>query len=352
MIPLARDPEFERKHPRNPADGRFVRVRIGGGARKYDVLGYGDDDPSAVYVRSADLGAPESGWTNIQALTDADTGRPHARPPDWAQRVSDAMVPERDMLPLPRQVPLDGRQDTIADLATWTNHIDDGQGYGRFDGMEFWDEFNHAWRSGDEAQLQGHNDPDVFVPEIFIHGDDNYDEVTFGDAVIWRHTPDMVEVDTRSTRPDPVMEYYFQDDWAPGMWIPGSDIDVEDGTGNPDMVGAWLTADTGYFNQDSIQVRLRVNPAPFVDHPGGVSTVVAEKLLDPEYTAAWTGGGYQIKDPDTGTWHTIRRVEQNYDLLDSGPEKAEHLTLTADGLVIPDLDTSEEIHLRRTPLEV
>lgn len=360
----------ERDHPRVPGDtpgghgGEFVRrVRIRWGQGNLSETIY------QVVSFHPDMGAPGHGgmfrvrpegpngqehYVTSDVMVDAD---PH--PGGWLAAVAESLPPiDPSFGPkatLPTGTPLDGRDSTIDELVRWTDPLDDGDGFGRFEGLEFWDAHNHEWRSGDEAQLEGQDRQDN-APDrlgIFIHGDDSYEDVTFHGGVTWRHAIGTHEVEMADTTPDPDMEYWMQDDWGPGEWVPGSEIVVETGDDNPDMVGAWVTADGNTMPEGTITARLYVEPTGFDnlgfadEGHGGARVFVADYLAKNRH--AWAGGGYEILGDD-GKWHTITGIERNYVVTEYGGEQAEEFTLRAGSYVIPDLDISEEVTIRRTPL--
>lgn len=354
----------EKKHPRVPADtpgghgGEFVRrVRIRYGSQ-------GKFSDTIFRVTGFHPGMGTTGMFSVQAegsskvhhvaaseMVDAD---PH--PGGWlaavAQNLPPIEPPPAKKPTLPAHTPADGRESTIDELARWTDPLDDGDGFGRFDGLEFWDADNHAWRDGGEAQLEG-NTPDRQA-QIFIHGDDSLEDVTFSGGVTWRHTVATHEVEMADTTPNPDLEYWMQDDWGPGEWIPGSEIVVETGDNTPGVEkGAWVTADGNMMLPGTVTARPYIEPTQFdnlgladQDHPGA-RIFVADYLANNRL--AWAGGGYEILGHD-GKWRQITGIERNYNVTMEGADLSEEITLRAGSYVIPDLDISEEVTIRRVPV--
>jgi len=242
---------------------------------------------------------------------------------------------------LPADTPLDGRVDGIADLKAATSSLDDGDGYGRFNGVEFYNPDESQWVTADEARLLRTTQvgPGGTLREV---GDtitvDNqegltiglvYDEaVTWQGNVRWRHT-DLREIADQTQPPNPDWEYE-----AEGMWIPGSEIDQVD--------GQYVFEGEALSYEDVPIGRPIVRPPEMEGlHTHPQKTTVGARLLD--NLAAWTGGGYQIYNPDTGTWHTIEEIYQD------NPDE-EEIELIADGYHLPHLDTSDEIIVRPIPV--
>lgn len=361
---MARGGWDEREHPRVPGGtpgghgGEFVRrVRI-----RYGNQGKFSDTIFRVTGFHPGMGA--TGMFSVQAegsskvhhvaaseMVDAD---PH--PGGWLAAVAESLPPiepPTGKATVPH-APADGRESTIDELVGWTDPLDDGDGFGRFEGLEFWDAHNHEWRSGDEAQLEGQDRQDN-APDrlgIFIHGDDTYDDVTFRGGVTWRHAVATHEVEMADTAPDPDLEYYMQDDWGPGEWVPGSEIVVETGEGSGVEVGSWVTADGNSMPPGTITARPIIEPTGFdnigmvdQDHPGA-RVFVADYLA--KNRLAWAGGGYEILGHD-GKWRQITGIERNYNVTMEGADLSEEITLRAGSYVIPDLDISEEVTIRRVP---
>jgi len=237
---------------------------------------------------------------------------------------------------LPADTPADGRVDKIDDLFDATEHLDEGNGFGRFDGVEFFVE-SYGWIQGDEAQA-GRLGSTIQIgggEDVHIIGLDAGEEVSLAGKARWRHT-DLREVDM-SQPPDLSWEYLIDSpDAGESIWWDGSDFDVVDGRWT--LEGEWV--------DDYLETPLMGRPAVYPPTMEGLhthpqKTTVGARLLD--NLPAWTGGGYQIYNPDTGTWHTIEEIYQD------NPDE-EEIDLIADGYHLPHLDTSDEIIVRPIPV--
>jgi len=242
---------------------------------------------------------------------------------------------------LPADTPADGRVDTIADLADATAHLDSG-GHERFEGIEFY-VGDVGWVNADEARLLpttrvGPNGQLSDIgPTIVLDNSEMTIPGGLGGAVDvslegkarWRHA-DIRPVNIDQP-PNPDWEYLV-DFYDESEWIDAPQIDVADGEWVYD--GEILTAVLGG--------RPMIDPPEMEGlHTHPQKTTVGARLLD--NLPAWTGGGYQIYNPDTGTWHTIEEIYQD------NPDE-EEIELIADGYHLPHLDTSDEIIVRPIPV--
>lgn len=298
---MAHDPEFERKHPRDPADGQFVET-------------------------------PGSAWA-ARISDSIGGGRPAAHNPPAIQSVT-----ELKQFP---QVSPDGRPVSLKALSQYGRMEDDGESPS-FDGLEFWDEHNGTWRdgglafmeTGDDGQLELHiDDPDEGgLGGLTIRGG-----VTVRNAIepTVHHTPGV-------DPPDPKLEYLHL---GANMYVHGNAIEV---IKSPYHEGYDWEAYDSTFEPDpdgSILGRLAIYPTNFdtrpldPDHPDARQVRALDLLEKPN--RAYLLGGYQILGPD-GQWHTIEEAYQD------DPDQ-EVMELIADGLHLPELDTSEELIIRRTP---
>jgi len=283
-----------RKHPRDPRDGQFT-----------------ESWATAISDQIAGAVGRATSSPNLPRLT-ADGG-------------------------LPADTPADGRVDTIDDLLDATAHLGDGTGFGRFDGVEFFIDY-YGWIGGDEAQALPHSSAIQIGggEDAQIIGMAAGEDVTMEGKARWRHM-DLREADM-SQPPDPAWEYLIDSpDAGESIWWDGGDFDVVD--------GRWVLE--GEPVDDYLEGQpLMGRPAIYPPHMEGLfthpqKTTVAARLLDD--LPAWTGGGYQIYNPDTGTWHTIEEIYQD------NPDE-EEIELIADGYHLPHLDTSDEIVVRPIPV--
>lgn len=286
---MVHDPEFERKHPRDPADGQFVET-------------------------------PGSAWA--ARISDAiGSGRPAAVDPPAVQAVT-------ELRELP-ETPPDGVDLRLDQLGQYGRDVDD-EGEVRFLGLEFWDAFNGTWRDGGNTVLEG--------DELVFEND--FGPVTWSGGVTVRHElVSDIETDTNSQEPDPSLEYYNEnsDEWIPGEDLTRVKSQYYDGW-------EWETED-GDILAGEVLGRPIIHPTDFdskpldPDHPGA-RQIRALDLVDLR-NRGYLLGGYQILGPD-GQWHTIEEAYQD------DPDQ-EVMELIADGLHLPGLDTSEELVIRRTP---
>jgi len=238
---------------------------------------------------------------------------------------------------LPADTPADGRVDKIDDLVDATEHLDEGEGFGRFEGIEFY-VGDVGWVNADEARVlrlgldEAHRSHIIHLDnsEMTIPGGlGGAVDVSLEGKVRWRHA-DIRPVDT-SQPPNPGWEYLV-DFYDESEWIDAPQIDAVD--------GEWV--------YDAEILTAVLGGRPMIDppemeglHTHPQKTTVGARLLDD--LPAWTGGGYQIYNPDTGTWHTIEEIYQD------NPDE-EEIELIADGYHLPHLDTSDEIVVRPIPV--
>lgn len=147
--------------------------------------------------------------------------------------------------------------------------------------------------------------------------------------------------------PDPAMEYLdnYSGRWIPGADIKvlegqgsfGAAARWEYAPTGMEIQSSRITG----FQKHELLARPRHIPTRLdymvgdPDNPGAHLMPAEDLLLSPSYT----NGGYQILGPD-GRWHTIEEIYRD------DPDE-EEMELIADGLHLPHLDTSEEISVRR-----
>lgn len=149
--------------------------------------------------------------------------------------------------------------------------------------------------------------------------------------------------------PDPAMEYLdnYSGRWIPGADIKVTDGQGSFGADarweyEPTGMEIQASRITG-FSKHELLARPRHVPTRLdymvgdPDNPGAHLMPAVDLLSSPSYV----NGGYEILGPD-GRWHLIEEVYQD------DPDE-EEMELIADGLHLPHLDTSEEISVRRAP---
>lgn len=338
---MAHDPEFERKHPRDPRDGQFVdNPGSAWAARISDFIGAVRPQSHSVRVRQsalpgggyaatcddcgASVNAPTAG--EAQAAIDRIHARPQAVNPPKVESVT-----ELKQLP---QVSPDGRPISLKQLAQF-GRIQNDDEQPSFDGLEFWDEHNGQWRDGGLAFMETGDDG---KPELLIDDpEESLGEVTVKGGVTVRQFLDhTVEVWPNTDSPDPNLEYLHVDS---GVWIDGGAIErikseYHDGYD-------WEAYDSTF--EPPIAGRPAIYPTNFDSRPldpdhKAARLVRALDLLD-KGNGGYFHGGYEVLGPD-GTWHLVEEAYQD------DPDQ-EVMELIADGLHLPALDTSEELTIRR-----
>jgi len=173
-----------------------------------------------------------------------------------------------------------------------------------------------------------------------------HDRVTIRPAA---EAEDVHYVTLGEDRPDPAMDYLdtYSGRWIPGADIKvlggqGSFGAAARWEYEPTGMEIQSSRITG-FQKHELLARPRHIPTRLdymvgdPDNPGAHLLPAVDLLSSPSYT----NGGYEILGPD-GKWHIIEEVYQD------DPDE-EEMELIADGLHLPHLDTSEEVSVRRAP---
>lgn len=269
----------EREHPRNPEDGKFVdRVGSGGWARRIsDSIGQGrGEHPQIANNRRMmnqiydQLGIEERGSIDeyLGSLNPDEAEGMSEDDVDYALvgHVATLETPEqyRDLIgrigtgyPLTRSAieddltvrfgghdaPVPTEMGSVVDLGPLQEHWDEHE---ELEGLEFYDHHLGAWRSGDYAIMDD--------GKLYLEGPEGQESTEISGGVDMRRVIPGDEKELPrigSHRPSPEMEYWDEEG---GLWVPGSNVDVDDGT--------WIVGSTSYgFDHTGLAYR-RLIPAP------------------------------------------------------------------------------------------